>query len=82
MKGLKMSKIASRTVHVTIKLSVEVPVTEANTDREARIWAQEMWEKKGNVYDTQSVVFERTTEEEMEQHERKKFRDLHIGKKK
>ncbi len=75
-----MMKITSRTIHVTVTLSVEVPEHEANTDAKAMSFAKESWRQLGNEFDCKAVVFERETEEEQKVADKKRFRDLYMKK--
>lgn len=64
-----MTKIVSRTVHVTVTFSVEVSSLDADTDAKAIVFAKESWREYGNEFDCKAVVFERETSEERKEFE-------------
>lgn len=71
-----MSKILSRTVHVTVTVAVEVPVDEANTNAKAVEYAKNsIHVEGGQQFDTvDAKVFDTWTESDQEKHEREMFR--------
>lgn len=71
-----MSKVISRTVHVTIAVAIEVSADEANTDAKAIEYAKNyLHVEGGQQFDTMSAkVFDTITEKEQEKHEREMFR--------
>lgn len=54
-------KIASRTIHVQVTVSVEVPFDNAKTTKQALDFAKQNWQQLGNEFECLASVFETNT---------------------
>ena len=69
----KNPNFIARTVHVTVTFSVDVPASEANTDRAAEVYAMNHLVLPRNHFRAEAKVFDRYTEAERADYERMQF---------
>ena len=74
-----MSKTLSRTVHVTMTVAVEVPVSEARTVKDAVAYAEQAVDvRNGDVFDSKGKVFDIWTEADQKELDTLKFRNKYV----